>query len=180
VRRELHPLLCYLKAGRHGGCCQRRCAEDGLKFDSSSRCHLLISACSPCELCCFSETELSLRFKIQDPRLSELELFAQSKLQLTLHKQTWGPQLPAAASYFVPRCLWQPVVHLVSNSPGHTSRSISKHPTFPASQSQKHRHNMATQQDLQELLRLITVTRKTPMLQAMTQIKSLQAADLRR
>jgi hypothetical protein len=39
---------------------------------------------------------------------------------------------------------------------------------------------MATQQDLQELLRLITVTRKTPMLQAMTQIKSLQAADLRR
>lgn len=39
---------------------------------------------------------------------------------------------------------------------------------------------MATQQDLQELLRLITVGRKTPMMQAMTQIKLLQAADLRR
>ncbi|KAK3292573.1 uncharacterized protein B0H64DRAFT_419813 [Chaetomium fimeti] len=38
---------------------------------------------------------------------------------------------------------------------------------------------MATQQDLQELLRLITVGRKTPMMQAMTQIKALQAAELR-
>ncbi|KAJ4293903.1 hypothetical protein N0V88_005417 [Collariella sp. IMI 366227] len=38
---------------------------------------------------------------------------------------------------------------------------------------------MATQQDLQELLRLLTVGRKVPMLQAMTQIKALQAADLR-
>ncbi|KAK4044240.1 hypothetical protein C8A01DRAFT_12364 [Parachaetomium inaequale] len=38
---------------------------------------------------------------------------------------------------------------------------------------------MATQQDLQELLRLITVGRKTPMMQAMAQIKALQAADLR-
>ncbi|KAL1839389.1 hypothetical protein VTJ49DRAFT_1591 [Mycothermus thermophilus] len=38
---------------------------------------------------------------------------------------------------------------------------------------------MATQQDLQELLRLMTVGRKTPMLQAMAQIKALQAADLR-
>lgn len=39
---------------------------------------------------------------------------------------------------------------------------------------------MATQQDLQELLRLVTVVRKTPMMQAMTQIKALQAVDLRR
>jgi hypothetical protein len=39
---------------------------------------------------------------------------------------------------------------------------------------------MATQQDLQELLRLLTVGRKIPMMQAMTQIKALQAADLRR
>ncbi|KAL2266129.1 hypothetical protein VTJ83DRAFT_5481 [Remersonia thermophila] len=38
---------------------------------------------------------------------------------------------------------------------------------------------MATQQDLQELLRLMTVGRKTPMLQAMAQIKALQAADLK-
>ncbi|KAL2187309.1 hypothetical protein L209DRAFT_684763 [Thermothelomyces heterothallicus CBS 203.75] len=38
---------------------------------------------------------------------------------------------------------------------------------------------MATQQDLQELLRLITVGRKTPMMQAMAQIKALQAVDLR-
>ncbi|EAQ84960.1 hypothetical protein CHGG_08974 [Chaetomium globosum CBS 148.51] len=38
---------------------------------------------------------------------------------------------------------------------------------------------MATQQDLQELLRLVTVVRKTPMMQAMTQIKALQAVDLR-
>ncbi|KAK4158381.1 hypothetical protein C8A00DRAFT_39358 [Chaetomidium leptoderma] len=38
---------------------------------------------------------------------------------------------------------------------------------------------MATQQDLQELLRMLTVGRKVPMLQAMTQIKALQAADLR-
>ncbi|KAK4249533.1 hypothetical protein C7999DRAFT_39362 [Corynascus novoguineensis] len=38
---------------------------------------------------------------------------------------------------------------------------------------------MATQQDLQELLRLLTVGRKIPMMQAMTQIKALQAADLR-
>ncbi|KAL2021270.1 hypothetical protein VTK56DRAFT_7349 [Thermocarpiscus australiensis] len=38
---------------------------------------------------------------------------------------------------------------------------------------------MATQQDLQDLLRLLTVGRKTPMMQAMTQIKALQAADLR-
>ena len=40
--------------------------------------------------------------------------------------------------------------------------------------------NMATQQDLQDLLRLLTVGRKIPMMQAMTQIKALQAADLRR
>jgi hypothetical protein len=39
---------------------------------------------------------------------------------------------------------------------------------------------MATQQDLQDLLRLMTVTRKTPMLQAMGQIKALQAINLRR
>jgi hypothetical protein len=39
---------------------------------------------------------------------------------------------------------------------------------------------MATQQDLQELLRLLTVGRKVPMMQAMAQIKALQAADLRR
>jgi len=39
---------------------------------------------------------------------------------------------------------------------------------------------MATQQDLQDLLRLLTVGRKIPMMQAMTQIKALQAADLRR
>ncbi|KAK3945588.1 hypothetical protein QBC46DRAFT_277313 [Diplogelasinospora grovesii] len=38
---------------------------------------------------------------------------------------------------------------------------------------------MASQQDLQELLRLITVGRKTPMMQAMTQIKALQAVELR-
>ncbi|KAL2162168.1 hypothetical protein VTH06DRAFT_7081 [Thermothelomyces fergusii] len=38
---------------------------------------------------------------------------------------------------------------------------------------------MATQQDLQELLRLMTVGRKTPMMQAMAQIKALQAVDLR-
>ncbi|KAK0628983.1 hypothetical protein B0T17DRAFT_633136 [Bombardia bombarda] len=38
---------------------------------------------------------------------------------------------------------------------------------------------MATQQDLQELLRLLTASRKVPMLQAMTQIKALQAVDLR-
>ncbi|KAK4242770.1 hypothetical protein C8A03DRAFT_28999 [Achaetomium macrosporum] len=38
---------------------------------------------------------------------------------------------------------------------------------------------MATQQDLQELLRLLTVGRKIPMMQAMAQIKALQAADLR-
>ncbi|KAK4126985.1 hypothetical protein N657DRAFT_640868 [Parathielavia appendiculata] len=38
---------------------------------------------------------------------------------------------------------------------------------------------MATQQDLQDLLRLLTVGRKIPMMQAMTQIKALQAADLR-
>ena len=39
---------------------------------------------------------------------------------------------------------------------------------------------MASQQDLQELLRLLTVGRKIPMMQAMTQIKALQAADLKR
>lgn len=39
---------------------------------------------------------------------------------------------------------------------------------------------MATQQDLQALLRLLTVARKVPMMQAMTQIKALQAADLKR
>ncbi|KAK1776771.1 hypothetical protein QBC45DRAFT_487905 [Copromyces sp. CBS 386.78] len=38
---------------------------------------------------------------------------------------------------------------------------------------------MSAQQDLQELLRLLTVGRKTPMLQAMAQIKSLQAVDIR-
>ena len=39
---------------------------------------------------------------------------------------------------------------------------------------------MATQQDLQDLLRLLTVTRKTPMMQAMAQVKALQGAGLRR
>lgn len=39
---------------------------------------------------------------------------------------------------------------------------------------------MATQQDLQELLRLLTVSRKVPMIQAMGQIKALQAVDLKR
>ena len=39
---------------------------------------------------------------------------------------------------------------------------------------------MATQQDLQDLLRLLTVERKVPMMQAMTQVKALQTADLRR
>lgn len=39
---------------------------------------------------------------------------------------------------------------------------------------------MAAQQDLQELLRMLTVGRKVPMMQAITQIKALQAADLRR
>ncbi|KAK3342446.1 hypothetical protein B0H65DRAFT_468271 [Neurospora tetraspora] len=38
---------------------------------------------------------------------------------------------------------------------------------------------MSAQQDLQELLRLLTVGRKTPMLQAMAQIKSLQAVEIR-
>ncbi|KAK4175581.1 hypothetical protein QBC36DRAFT_22211 [Triangularia setosa] len=38
---------------------------------------------------------------------------------------------------------------------------------------------MATQQDLQDLIRLMTVTRKMPMLQAMTSIRALQAVDLR-
>ncbi|KAL2126405.1 hypothetical protein VTI74DRAFT_971 [Chaetomium olivicolor] len=38
---------------------------------------------------------------------------------------------------------------------------------------------MATQQDLQELLRLLTVGRKVPMMQAMAQIKALHVADLR-
>ncbi|KAK4208095.1 hypothetical protein QBC37DRAFT_82367 [Rhypophila decipiens] len=38
---------------------------------------------------------------------------------------------------------------------------------------------MASQQDLQELLRLLTVARKVPMMQAMAQIKSLQAVELR-
>jgi hypothetical protein len=39
---------------------------------------------------------------------------------------------------------------------------------------------MASQQDLQELLRLLTVTRKIPMMQAMGQVKALQGANLRR
>jgi len=39
---------------------------------------------------------------------------------------------------------------------------------------------MATQQDLQNLLRLLTGTRKLPMLQAMQQVKALQAVNLRR
>ncbi|TPX18083.1 uncharacterized protein E0L32_011853 [Thyridium curvatum] len=39
---------------------------------------------------------------------------------------------------------------------------------------------MATQQDLQELLRLLTVTRKVPMMQAMAHIKALQGVNLRR
>jgi len=39
---------------------------------------------------------------------------------------------------------------------------------------------MASQQDLQDLLRLLTVGRKIPMLQAMAHIKSLQAVNLRR
>ncbi|KAK4190770.1 hypothetical protein QBC35DRAFT_448960 [Podospora australis] len=38
---------------------------------------------------------------------------------------------------------------------------------------------MASQQDLQELLRLLTVGRKMPMMQAMTSIKALQAVELR-
>ncbi|KAK4229456.1 hypothetical protein QBC38DRAFT_441895 [Podospora fimiseda] len=38
---------------------------------------------------------------------------------------------------------------------------------------------MATPQDLQDLIRLLTVGRKIPMLQAMTQIKALQAVELR-
>ncbi|KAK4145261.1 uncharacterized protein C8A04DRAFT_35975 [Dichotomopilus funicola] len=38
---------------------------------------------------------------------------------------------------------------------------------------------MSAQQDLQELLRLITIVRKTPMLQAMGQVKALQTADLK-
>ncbi|OIW25024.1 hypothetical protein CONLIGDRAFT_78942 [Coniochaeta ligniaria NRRL 30616] len=38
---------------------------------------------------------------------------------------------------------------------------------------------MATQQDLQELIRLLTVTRKMPMIQAMGQIKALQAVELK-
>ncbi|KAL2258562.1 hypothetical protein VTK26DRAFT_8084 [Humicola hyalothermophila] len=38
---------------------------------------------------------------------------------------------------------------------------------------------MASQQDLQALLRLLTVTRKVPMMQAMAQIKALQAVDLK-
>ncbi|KAH8884668.1 hypothetical protein GQ53DRAFT_846106 [Thozetella sp. PMI_491] len=38
---------------------------------------------------------------------------------------------------------------------------------------------MATQQDLQELLRLLTVSRKVSMMQAMSQIKALQAVELR-
>jgi hypothetical protein len=39
---------------------------------------------------------------------------------------------------------------------------------------------MATQQELQELLRLLTQARKLPMMQAMGQVKALQAVDLRR
>lgn len=39
---------------------------------------------------------------------------------------------------------------------------------------------MATQQDLQELIRLLTVSRKMPMIQAMGQIKALQTVDLKR
>lgn len=39
---------------------------------------------------------------------------------------------------------------------------------------------MATQQDLQQLLRLLTVGRKLPMMEAMGQVKALQAVNLRR
>ncbi len=39
---------------------------------------------------------------------------------------------------------------------------------------------MATPQDLQNLIRLLTVSRKVPMMQALGQIKALQAEDLRR
>lgn len=38
---------------------------------------------------------------------------------------------------------------------------------------------MASQQDLQDLLRLITA-RKVPMMTAMSQVKALQAVNLRR
>lgn len=37
-----------------------------------------------------------------------------------------------------------------------------------------------SEKDLQELLRLLTTTRKLPILQAMGQVKALQAASLRR
>ncbi len=39
---------------------------------------------------------------------------------------------------------------------------------------------MATQQDLQDLLRLLTVARKLPMMQAMGHAKALQGVNLRR
>lgn len=39
---------------------------------------------------------------------------------------------------------------------------------------------MPTAQDLQDLIRLITKTKHVSMLTAMTQVKALQAADLRR
>jgi len=39
---------------------------------------------------------------------------------------------------------------------------------------------MATQQDLQELLRLLTGARKLSMMQAMSQVKALQTVNLRR
>ncbi len=37
-----------------------------------------------------------------------------------------------------------------------------------------------SERDLQDLLRLLTTTRKLSMLQAMAQVKALQAANLRR
>jgi hypothetical protein len=78
--------------------------------NSSSRCHLLISVGSLCELSVVSVTEpRDSRSKIQG--LSELELFGQSKLLLSLHKQMRNPQLPAATALRV--------IHLVSNFPGH-------------------------------------------------------------
>jgi hypothetical protein len=143
-----------------------------------SRCHLLISGCPLCELCSCSVTDL----EIHDPI---------SKIQGRV-SWSFSANLSFDCHYIIRygthNCLPRPptplpVVHLVSNSPGHIpfpSPNLQTSHISRLAVIQTQRHKMATQQDLQELLRLITVTRKTPMLQAMTQIKSLQAADLRR
>ncbi len=92
----------------------------------------------------------------------------------------WLVLAPQYGSRYIQRQLRCTRSHDTSESELQLRLLDQKVTAFRHSKRVKHATAMATQQDLQELLRLLTSARKLPMMQAMAQVKALQGVNLRR